>query len=106
MLPGTTGVQKVELKSRGSPMRPERAISPASRLARSKCRRYPTISLTPASRAARVMRSHSSSVSAIGFSTSTCLPARAARTAYSQCRLFGSAIYTASTVLRHASYWS
>ncbi len=34
-----TGVQKVELNRRGSPMRPERATSPASRLARSKCRR-------------------------------------------------------------------
>ena len=42
---------------------------------------WPTIRWTPALRAAAIMPPQSSSVSAIGFSTSTCLPLRAARIA-------------------------
>ena len=62
------------------------------------------MSFTPASRAAPIIRPHSSSVSAIGFSTRMWTPARAARTAYSQCMWLGSAMYTASTLFRQASY--
>ena len=40
----------------------------------------PTISFTPLARAAAIISSHCSSVSAMGFSTSTCLPAFSAST--------------------------
>ncbi len=47
-------------------------------------------STTPFSRAAASMASTSATVSASGFSQSTCLPARAARIVHSACRWFGS----------------
>ena len=47
---------------------------------------------TSACAAARIMSRHSSGVTAIGFSQRTWTPACAARTAYSRCMLFGSAM--------------
>ena len=45
---------------------------------------------TVASRAAAAMRVHLATLSASGFSHSTCLPAAAALIAHSACRWFGS----------------
>ena len=45
---------------------------------------------TRAAAAAAAIRSTSATVSASGFSQSTCLPASAARMAHSACRWFGS----------------
>ncbi len=62
-------------------------------LKRSTC---PTWSLTPVRRAASIMASASSTVAAIGFSTSRCRPAAAARSAAPRWATVGSAIETAS----------
>jgi hypothetical protein len=90
--PGRTVIAKEELKNFGSPMRPRRTRSTAARLISSKCSRYAIISLTRFRRQASIIRRHSSTVTAIGFSQRTWTPALAARIAYSACRAFGSAI--------------
>jgi hypothetical protein len=46
----------------------------------------------PARAQASIMASHSASVMAIGFSTTTCLPASAAATVIGQCRWLGAAM--------------
>ena len=56
----------------------------------------PICSTTPAFFAASMMASHSASVSAIGFSRKTCLPAFAAATAKSRCVKVGVVMTTAS----------
>jgi len=56
-----------------------------------------SISFTPFASAARCISKHSAAVIASGFSQSTCFRASAARTAHSQCMLFGNGMYTAST---------
>jgi hypothetical protein len=52
---------------------------------------------TPDRSVAAMMRSHSSSDSAIGFSQMTCLPFSAAATAWAQCSGFGVPTQIAST---------
>jgi len=52
---------------------------------------WPTIRTTPARSAASIIRSQSSSVNAIGFSTSTCLPTLAASVAWSNVMLMWAA---------------
>src|SRR5207249_4469392 len=58
---------------------------------------WPQESSTPALSAASTMRSHSSTLSAIGFSEMTCLPACAAMTTCWECMLLGEATQTTST---------
>jgi hypothetical protein len=67
-----------------------RIISMTAMLYGSYCRRYAIISFFPASFPASIICWHSSGVSAIGFSHSTCLPAAKPRTVYSACMLLGS----------------
>ena len=55
-----------------------------------------TMKTVPARRAASWMRAQASSVSAIGFSSSTCLPAANACVASSSCRSCGTMMSTAS----------
>jgi len=57
---------------------------------------WATIRIRPARRAAAIMRSQSSPVSAMGFSTSTCLPASKAATATGACKWVGRQRSTAS----------
>ena len=52
-----TVIENDELKNFGSPIRPRRTRSTASRLISSKCSRYAIISLTPFSRQASIIRS-------------------------------------------------
>jgi hypothetical protein len=58
---------------------------------------WPTTSCTPAERAASTIARHSPRLSAIGFSTSTCLPRLAARQACAAWNACGVAMYTTST---------
>ena len=65
--------------------------------------RMASISTTPFSSAAVNICRACRAVAAMGFSHSTCLPARSMHRACAQCRLFGLAIYTASTFSSAAS---
>ena len=103
MSPRRTVIAKEELKNFGTPIRPRRTKSMAFRLISSKCRTVRDHQFDAVLVAGVDHCSHSSAVTAIGFSHRTCTPARAARTVYSACSEFGSAIYTASTCSRHAS---
>ncbi len=58
---------------------------------------WPTISVTPARRAAATMARLSSTVEAIGFSTMMWMPRAAQSIAMSRCRWVGAAMVTAST---------
>ena len=61
---------------------------------------WPTISVTPARRAAATMARPSSTVDAIGFSTRIWMPRAAQSSAISRCRCVGAAMVTASTPWR------
>jgi hypothetical protein len=72
------------MPSTGSPSLPSSISRLASRVSAWKWKVCPTIRTTPACRQAAIIRSHSSTAQAIGFSTKTCLPAAAAASTPSQ----------------------
>ncbi|CAM5371332.1 hypothetical protein SFIMM107S_00299 [Streptomyces griseus] len=83
--------------SSGRPYRPEAMRARASRTTGSKWMTWATASSVPAASHARDINAQSSAVVAIGFSTRTCSPARAASRVIGVCRACGAAITTASS---------
>ena len=83
--------------ARSSPIRPDITSSlTASHVGWSRYMNA-SISRTPASSHAAIMRSASAASIASGFSHSTCLPAPAAAIVHGACKSLGSGLYTAST---------
>ena len=78
-------VVKVVVIVFAAPMAPLRTSSMALACAGWNCSRYAIMNFTRLVCVVRIMRRHSSAITAIGFSQSTWTPARAASTAKSQC---------------------
>jgi len=87
----------------GRPRSPRSMMSRATRQGLVKCMIWPTISLALLASPAAMMALHSATDSAIGFSSSTCLPASRAAIANGACRWCGAVIATASTALSSIS---
>ncbi|OLT02864.1 hypothetical protein BJF90_28285 [Pseudonocardia sp. CNS-004] len=90
-------LSRAESMYRTRPSAPERMISRSLRTAALYSNVCPTISCTPCTAAASTMASASATDVAMGFSTSTCLPALIACRATSACAPGGVATSTAST---------
>ena len=80
---------QVSVASTGRPTSPDSMIWRALTLGAMNSSVWAVKSLTPCRRAAAIIWSHSSTVSAIGFSMMTCFPASAAAIATGQCRKWG-----------------
>ena len=81
----------------GDPSFPEATYAPQDFQWGSKRRQWATMMKVLLRSAASLSRRHSSTVRAMGFSTSTGMPASRAVNAAAQCRPVGTAITTAST---------
>lgn len=98
------GLYHVSVANTGVPKEPSWSSPRAAMvLAKYRCE-WPTRRWTPALSTAAVIRSHSSRVSAMGFSRKTCLPAEAAAIVADSWRKFGSAIIATATSARSSAW--